>query len=85
MGTMVLVYSGSHMQHILSEYYAQLGHAHSVIFANPVLNWESLKNISLKERQIINLPGASICLEPTGPTCDTWSDPSIKSNWTRLV
>jgi hypothetical protein len=58
MGNMVLVNSGFHMQHILSERYAQSGHAPSVKFANPVLNWESLKNISLKERQIINLPGA---------------------------
>jgi hypothetical protein len=61
---MVLVNLGFHTRKNLSENNPQFGHAFSKIFSSPVLGRKSLKNIGLKWRRIIRLPGASTSLRP---------------------
>jgi len=59
---MMLINSGFHTRNNLSENIPQFGHAPSELFASPVLGRKSLKNVGLKGRRIINLPGAPTCL-----------------------
>jgi hypothetical protein len=65
---MVLVNSGFHTRKNVSEIYPKLWHASAKMFASPVLGRKSLKNIGLKGRQIISLPGK---LTRLGPALDT--------------
>ena len=58
----MLINSGFHTRNNLSENIPQFGHAPSELFASPLLGRKSLKNIGLKGRRIINLPGAPTCL-----------------------
>jgi len=61
---MVLIISGFHTRNNLSENIPQIGHAPSEMFGSPILGRKSLKNIGVKGRRIINLPGAPTCLGP---------------------
>ena len=58
----MLINSGFHTRNNLPENIPQFGHAPSELFASPLLGRKSLKNIGLKGRRIINLPGAPTCL-----------------------
>jgi len=64
-GNMVLINSGFHTRDNLSENIPQLRHAPSGLFGSPILGRKNLKNIDLKRRRIINLPGAPTCLGPS--------------------
>jgi len=56
-GNMVLINSGFHKRNNLSENTPQFGHTPSELFASPILCRKSLRNIGLKERRIIIVPG----------------------------
>jgi hypothetical protein len=58
-GNMVLVNSVFDMWKDFSKKYPQFGYMPSKMFASLVLCWKSLKNIYLKGRQIISLPGGA--------------------------
>ena len=60
----MLINSGFHMRNNLSANIQQFGHAPSEMFGSPILGRKSLKNIGVKGRRIINLPGAPTCLGP---------------------
>jgi len=60
----MLINSGFHTRNKLAENIQQFVNAPSALFASPILGRKSLKNIDLKGRRIINLPGASTCLGP---------------------
>ena len=53
-----------HARKNFSENYPKLGTHALKIFASPVLGRNSLKNISLKRRQIVRLPKVATCLGP---------------------
>lgn len=53
----MLIKAGFHTRNDLSETIPQFGHVPSELFASPFLGRKSLKNIGVKGRQIINLPG----------------------------
>jgi hypothetical protein len=55
---MVLINSDFHTRNNLSENIPQYGRAPSELFASPIFGRKSLKNVSLKGRRIINLPGS---------------------------
>lgn len=50
------------MRNNFSENYLQFRHALPKTFASPVLGRKSFKNIGLKGRRTIKLPGAPTCL-----------------------
>jgi len=54
---MVLINSGFHKRNNLSENIPQFGHTAWELFASPILCRKSLRNIGLKGRRIIILPG----------------------------
>ena len=54
---MVLINSGFHKRNNLSENIPQFGHTPSELFASPILCRKSLRNVGLKGRRIIILPG----------------------------
>jgi len=56
-GNMVLINSGFHKRNNLSENTPQFGHTPSELFASLILCQKSLRNIGLKGRRIIILPG----------------------------
>ena len=56
-GNMVLINSGFHKRNNLSENIPQFGHTAWELFASPILCRKSLRNIGLKERRIIIVPG----------------------------
>jgi hypothetical protein len=61
---MLPINPGFHTGNNLSENIQQFGHAPSELLANIILGRKSFKNIGLKDRRIINLPGVSTCLWP---------------------
>ena len=63
-GNMVLINSGFHTRNNLSEDIPQLRHAPSELFGSPIVGRKNLKNVGLKRRRIINLPGVPTCLGP---------------------
>jgi hypothetical protein len=67
---MVLIKSRFHTRNNLSENILQFGHAPLELFGSPILGRKSLKNIGLKWRRIIRLPGAPTSW--TGPGCVAW-------------
>ena len=68
-GNMALVNSCFHTRKKFSENYLQFGHVSCRILANHVLGRKKFKNMGLKWRQTICLPGASACLAPAlGPS-----------------
>jgi hypothetical protein len=67
---MLTVNSGFNTRKKFSENYPQFGHVPSKRFATLLIVLESLKNIVLKARQIISLPGGAKLLTFKGaPTC----------------
>jgi hypothetical protein len=61
---MVQINSGFHTQSNSSENIPQFGHAPRELLGSPFLGRKSLKNIGLKGRRIINVPGAPTCFRP---------------------
>jgi len=59
---MVLVNSGFRMRKNFSGNYLESGNAPWEMFASPVLGPKILKNVGLRWRQLISLPGAPACL-----------------------